>query len=209
MTHPTPGSGLSIGSVLQPFRVETLTQGTLELPGPGLYHLQFRRFAGCPICSVHLRSFARDWPRLQAAGVTTVAFFHSSRETLLPYHADLPFPVIPDPDRIWYATFGVQQSLRSILDPRSWGAGLRGVVSAPMNPFKGEGGHLGLPADFLLAADGRLLDVKYGRHADDHWEVEDVLQRAAAFTTDAKSAEAAPAGGDQARSAPAAQGAAR
>ncbi|HMZ13123.1 MAG TPA: AhpC/TSA family protein, partial [Mycobacterium sp.] len=31
---------------------------SIRVPGPGRLHLQFRRFAGCPICSLHLRSFA-------------------------------------------------------------------------------------------------------------------------------------------------------
>jgi len=30
-----------------------------RIPEPdGLVHLQFRRFAGCPVCNLHLRSFA-------------------------------------------------------------------------------------------------------------------------------------------------------
>ncbi|WP_259464520.1 hypothetical protein [Streptomyces sp. TLI_171] len=28
------------------------------VPAGGLLHLQFRRFAGCPVCNLHLRSFA-------------------------------------------------------------------------------------------------------------------------------------------------------
>ncbi|MBZ4423150.1 peroxiredoxin-like family protein [Myxococcus sp. RHSTA-1-4] len=166
------------GEILSPFSLETLSHGRLQVPGPGLVHLQFRRFAGCPICSLHLRSFARGLSRLEAAGITSVAFFHSSAESLRPYHADLPLPVVPDPERIWYRAFGVERSLRSILDPRSWGAGVRGMVGAPSNPLAGEGGHLGLPADFLVAPDGRILDVHYGAHADDHWELEELLERA-------------------------------
>ena len=166
------------GELLSPFSLETLSHGRLQVPGTGLIHLQFRRFAGCPICSLHLRSFARGVSRLEAAGITSVAFFHSSAESLRPYHAELPFPVVPDPERRWYRAFGVERSLRSVLDPRAWAAGVRGLVQAPSNPLVGEGGHLGLPADFLIAPDGRLLDVRYGTHADDQWELEELLERA-------------------------------
>jgi hypothetical protein len=38
---------------------------------------------------------------------------------------------------------------------------------------------LGLPADFLIASDGRILAAKYGRHANDQWEVDELLQLAA------------------------------
>ena len=163
---------------MSPFSLETLSHGRLQVPGAGLLHLQFRRFAGCPICSLHLRSFARGLPRLEAAGITSVAFFHSSAESLRPYHADLPFPVIPDPERTWYRAFGVDRSLRSVLDPRAWGAMMHGMVQAPSNPLAAEGGLLGLPADFLVAPDGRLLDLHYGTHADDHWELDALLARA-------------------------------
>lgn len=52
------------------------------------------------------------------------------------------------------------------------------MVSAPWNPFAREGGLFGLPADFLIAPDGQLLDLKYGAHADDHWEIDELLNRA-------------------------------
>ena len=37
------------------------------------------------------------------------------------------------------------------------------------------GGRFGLPADFLIAPDGRVPARKYGIHADDQWSVEAVL----------------------------------
>lgn len=35
--------------------------------------------------------------------------------------------------------------------------------------------HLGLPADFLLDADGTVAAVHYGRHADDQWSVDQLI----------------------------------
>jgi len=32
-----------------------------------------------------------------------------------------------------------------------------------------------LPADFLIARDGRVLACKYGTHAVDHWSVDEVV----------------------------------
>lgn len=37
------------------------------------------------------------------------------------------------------------------------------------------GGHLGLPADFLIGSDGRVIACKYGMHADDQWSVDELL----------------------------------
>jgi hypothetical protein len=37
------------------------------------------------------------------------------------------------------------------------------------------GGQLGVPADFLIASDGRVIAAKYGQHAYDQWTVDELL----------------------------------
>ena len=37
---------------------------------------------------------------------------------------------------------------------------------------------LGLPADFLIEPDGQIRAVEYGRHASDHWPVDELLRLA-------------------------------
>lgn len=44
----------------------------------------------------------------------------------------------------------------------------------------GEGGHFGLPADFLFDAQARVVACKYGVHADDQWSVDELLALARA-----------------------------
>src|SRR5690349_19239184 len=73
----------SAGETISPFSVSTLSHGTLSVPGDELIHLQFRRFAGCPVCNLHLRAFAKQVPQLEGAGVQTIAFFHSSAEAMM------------------------------------------------------------------------------------------------------------------------------
>ena len=34
---------------------------------------------------------------------------------------------------------------------------------------------MGLPADFLIGAEGAILAVKYGAYVDDHWSVDELL----------------------------------
>ena len=52
---------------------------------------------------------------------------------------------------------------------------LRGMFARhPWSARRGEGGHLGLPAEFLLGADGVVRAAHYGRHAADHWSVDQV-----------------------------------
>ena len=70
-----------------PPRELTALSGTVQIPDPTrLVHLQLRRFAGCPICNLHLRSFARRHDELVRAGTVEVAVFHSSAEDLAKVH---------------------------------------------------------------------------------------------------------------------------
>lgn len=172
--------------------LESVTGERVPVPGDGLTHLQFRRFAGCPICNLHLRSVARRNDELAAAGIREIAVFHSPADELRPYSGELPFPVIADPRKSLYREFGVESAPRALLDPRAWPAIATGVAYELVQvlrrrrpaPPPAQGGRLGLPGDFLIAADGRLLAVKYGAHADDQWPVDEILAHAAAATSE-------------------------
>jgi peroxiredoxin len=149
-----------------------------------IVHLQFRRFAGCPVCTLQLHSFVRRREEIEAASIREVVVFHSTADLLLPHAGNLPFAVIADPDKRLYAELGVESALRALLDPRVWVPVLRAVSrsalmilrkqqSVPsLNP---QGGRFGLPADFLIAQDGRVLACKYGSHAYDQWSVDELL----------------------------------
>ncbi|WP_431950530.1 peroxiredoxin-like family protein [Actinacidiphila sp. bgisy167] len=161
----------------------------VAVPDPDrLIHLQFRRFAGCPVCNLHLRSVVRRHREIEAAGVREVVVFHSPAEELLRHTTDLPFPVVADPAKRLYTEFGVERSPRALLSPRVWGAIVWAVVSGAWKVVRGRehlpssspiGGRLGLPADFLIAHDGQVLACKYGEHAYDQWSVDELLELAA------------------------------
>lgn len=168
---------LTPGQKAPSFSALSLAHGHFTLGGEhGVLHLQFRRFAGCPICSLHLRSFARRNDELKESGVTEAAVFHSGADALRRYHTDLPFFVLPDENKRLYTLYGLERSISAMMHPKSMWAAMRGMASAPNNPLDAAGGYLGLPADFLIDAQSNLLHVKYGTHADDHWEVDDVLR---------------------------------
>lgn len=165
-------------------RLHSVGGEQISVPDPNaLVHLQFRRFAGCPICNLHLRSFTRRHDEISAAGIREVVFFHSEADELRRHVADLPFAAVADPDRRFYRQFGVEASARALLDPRAWPAIVRGVAAALTGRFRAPqtrqpGGRLGLPADFLIGSDGRVVAAKYGRHADDQWSVDELLTHA-------------------------------
>ena len=79
---------------------------------------------------------------------------------------------------------GVDAHLRAVAHPRALLAAFRGYAKIvgrhddPDNAGVGGGDgstHLSLPADVLIVPDGTVVAVHYGRHADDQWTVDDLL----------------------------------
>lgn len=177
------------GDHIEPRELESINFGQISLPHESLItHIQFRRFAGCPICNLHLQSFNKRFTALEQAGIAEVVVFHSSKEDMLKYHADAPFPMIADPSKRLYKELGVESSLTSIMHPQAWLPAVKGLfANGAALPGRGES-PLGLPADFLIQSDGKILAAKYGQHADDHWSVDEVidLAKSLAFGTQQK-----------------------
>jgi peroxiredoxin len=160
---------------------------TVPDPAGDYVHLQLRRFAGCPICNLHLRSIVTRHDEIRSAGIREVVVFHSTAAELAKHEAELPFPLIADPHRVLYRRLGVERRPGSLLSPRALGAAIAGQAAALTNhstkrgalgPVKPTGGRLGLPAEFLIAPDGRITALHYGRHAYDQWTVDELLDHA-------------------------------
>jgi hypothetical protein len=172
--------------------LRTVLGKPVTIPDPQhLVHLQFRRFAGCPICNLHLRSIVNRHDEILAAGIHEVVVFHSPADELRPHVEDLPFDAVADPDKRLYVQYGVESAPRSLLNPRAWAAIIRGSLSdigpilrgkRPGPSRKPHGGRLGLPGDFLIDETGQILASKLGEHAYDQWSVDELLNHAQART---------------------------
>jgi peroxiredoxin len=170
-------------------RVRLLSGQTVDLAdGGSMTHLQFRRFAGCPVCDLHLRSFVRRRAEVDTL-LREIIVFHSPPNELAAYAKDIPFPLIADPEKKLYAAYGAEAGLSALLHPRAWLTILRAVVAAlprvilrqrPMPPLFPKGGRYGLPADFLVSPAGVVIAAHYGEHAGDQWSVDMVLSLASA-----------------------------
>ncbi|WP_216214641.1 peroxiredoxin-like family protein [Amycolatopsis aidingensis] len=178
-----------VGTVVARRELTSVSGAPVPVPAPGyLVHLQFRRFAGCPVCSLHLRSVVQRYAEIEAAGVREVVVFHSPADELRAHVADLPFAVVADPDKRLYREFGVESAPRSLLNPTAWPAIAAAVLRSGWAILRGRerapaavphGGRFGLPADFLIADDGSVLAHKYGAHVYDQWPVDELLRLAA------------------------------
>jgi peroxiredoxin len=189
---PTPAARVSVGDRFPELRLTAITGETIPILDTAghLTHLQFRRFAGCPICNLHLHSVTARMDEISAAGIREVVVFHSTANELRKYQDDMPFPVIGDPDKTLYRRFGVEASAKALLNPRAWralpvgwGHSIGNAIAhrrAPL-PLAPTNGNLGLPADLLITADGSVAAAKYGVHAYDQWSVDELLDLASGF----------------------------
>ncbi len=175
MTH------VAVGDRLKHRELETIERMPCQVPDADrLVHLQFRRYSGCPICNLHMQSISQRHKEILAAGIREVVVFHSRAETMLEIQGTLPFALVADPEKRLYAEFGVESSLKAVLNPRAPLAGFRArsVVRSPLAAMGIGEKHLGLPADMLIAPDGAVLAVKYGKYAGDQWSVDELLDLA-------------------------------
>ena len=70
---------IKIGEEIEKRTLATAESRQVEIPDPkAIVHLQFRRFAGCPFCNVHLRTFVRRHDEIGAAGIREVVVFRST-----------------------------------------------------------------------------------------------------------------------------------
>jgi hypothetical protein len=190
MPRHRPHTRVTPGVTIAARTVDIVDGPPAPVPDPdALVHLQLRRFAGCPVCNLHLRSMSRRHDEITAAGVREIVVFHSTATALRPHTYDLPFAVVADSDKRLYAEFGAESSARSLLDPRAWPTIVRAVVAStwawlsgrqPLPTVRPAGGRYGLPVDILVDPDGLVVAAHYGRYADDQWTVDDLLAEARA-----------------------------
>jgi peroxiredoxin len=166
------------GDFVEPCVLESVQGASVRIPPPAqiILHLQFRRFAGCPICNLHLQTFIRRHRELAENQIQEVAVFHSPKSTMLEHQLSAPFPFVADPDKKLYKAFGVDTSIMSVLNPKAWPAAVKGLFGqGPGFPSRGESA-LGLPADFLIDSAGKVITVHYGKHASDQLEFDELLK---------------------------------
>jgi peroxiredoxin len=108
------------------------------------------------------------------AGVREVILFHSEAKYIKDYHQQLPFDVIADPRRQFYKQYKVERSPMAILSPMALPNLIRGYRFKPAG--KQDSTPFGLPAEFLIDAEGCIVASHYSEHSSDQWTVDDVLR---------------------------------
>lgn len=179
------GTRLTAGDLIPSCKFVDAEGQDIQIPDPTrLVHLQFRRFAACVFCNIHLRSFESRHDEIAASEIREVVVFRSTTEQSQA-HCDVPYTLVLDPTGALYTAFGVEFGASAIFGPRAILIAVKNLVPSllqrriglPPNGQRAEA-LLGIPADFLIGTDGRLLACEYGNHANDGWSVDELLARA-------------------------------
>lgn len=168
-----------INDTIEPLTLTSIQDQNVTIPKPDkLIHLQFRRFAGCPVCNLHLQSFLSRADELTAHNIHEVVIFHASKTKMLEKVVDVPFDLIADPHKELYKAFGVQGTWKALLNGGTIKSALKGAKQFGVaTPEKLESEFI-VPADFLISSEGRILASHYGTHANDQWSVDEVIKLA-------------------------------
>lgn len=137
--------------------------------------LAFFRYAGCPLCNLRIHHLIQRYPGYQAKGLNIVAFFESSKDTILQYTGkqNPPFPIVPDPECKIYDLYGVETSLLGYF---LVGLKVKTMIQAmaKFKPGKMENRITLVPADFLIGPDQKIHKIHYGKDIADHMPIEEV-----------------------------------
>ncbi len=138
--------------------------------------LSFFRYASCALCNLRISQLIQEYDALKEKGLFIIAFFQSSMESMEQYvgKQEVPFPLIPDPERKIYKLFGVE---------KSWIKFIKGGLTKTLNKAHKKGFKTGkregqvnlVPADFLI----ENLVIKrayYGNSIADHLPLKEIYQ---------------------------------
>ena len=133
--------------------------------------LAFFRYATCPFCTMRFVRLTQEVQRYTEQGVEVIGVFESSPDYIKEYlgRRGLPFPVIPDPDGILYARYGVKRSMPGlILGMFRMPTLLRALFAKEYRMAKPDSSLTRIPADFLIGGDQTIVDAYYGNDIGDH-----------------------------------------
>lgn len=133
--------------------------------------LSFYRYSECIYCNLRIHQLIKRYDDYNGKGLEKIAFFQSSKNQIEKYTGKLnpPFHIISDTHRKIYRAYGVEEySLSGYIKgffqiPKAIKA-----ISLGFIPKSGEGSKTLIPADFLIAEDGKISKAYYGSDISDH-----------------------------------------
>lgn len=139
--------------------------------------ISFFRYASCPLCNLRVHDLISNYKE-NSNQFDCVAIFQSPASVIQKYvgQQQIPFPVLPDPERIFYRKYGVESSWLGFL--KAWTTKvptiLKAIFMKGFFPGSIQGELHRIPADFLVDTDNRIMIAYYGKDIGDHVPMRDV-----------------------------------
>ncbi|WKN30397.1 redoxin domain-containing protein [Porifericola rhodea] len=144
--------------------------------------LGFFRHAGCPFCNLRVHALTKVHQELKAKGMEMIFFFESKESVLQrsSFHQEVsPIPLISDPQKIWYDTYGLETSgLKSSIGhitsfaKTAIQAKLKGL---PLHTMADGESISTMPAEFLLDENLIIRKLYYSQRLSDRFAMEDIF----------------------------------
>lgn len=141
--------------------------------------IKFHRFSGCPVAQCQLSEFIERQDELNVAGIETIIFMHSSASKIQSnFHEVTGLHLISDKKKVFYEQFQSEFSWKGLFSLSTWSSTFSSIFQGYFPHFnKFEGGITGKPSDFLLDEHGKIVELNYGSHFGDSWNVSDVFTK--------------------------------
>jgi thioredoxin-dependent peroxiredoxin len=141
--------------------------------------IKFHRFSGCPVAQSQIHELIERQNELNAVGIETLVFMHSSKSKILSNFKETPgLHIIADRQKTFYHLYHSQFLLKKLFSIDSWRITFVSIFKGNFPHFnKFEGGIIGIPSDFLLDKKGMIADLHYGQHFGDSWTVSEVISK--------------------------------
>ncbi|HAM99188.1 MAG TPA: alkyl hydroperoxide reductase [Marinilabiliales bacterium] len=141
--------------------------------------LSFYRNVSCPFCNRRVHQIMGSNVKLKNAGVQLLFLFESSNEKLSSsvFHQGIsPWPLIGDPDKNIYKKYGVEQSTLKMMKTMlvaNVGQAKKDTKDLNLPADKDASMNL-IPADFFIDENFKIVKAHYGKHLDDHVDIEEL-----------------------------------
>jgi peroxiredoxin Q/BCP len=143
--------------------------------------LGFFRHAGCPFCNLRVHALTKVHEELKSMGLEMIFFFESKESIILrsSFHKGVsPIPIISDPSKEWYATYGLENSpLKSAISHVT--SFVQTTLKAKWNGLPvhamADGESIStMPAEFLLDKGLIIKKLHYAQRLNDRLDIKDI-----------------------------------
>lgn len=145
--------------------------------------LGFFRNVNCPFCNLRVHELSKLRERLEANNLKMILFFESSTKHLQrsSFHQEVsPIPLIGDPEKKIYATYGVEASVLKMVSTLFKAGAMSDMKRGKELPLPTEKDKDAtqslIPADFLIDEKGIIVSAHYGSDIRDHISIKSIME---------------------------------